>query len=91
MNSSEDFNAVNKIKEIFSAWGIMFNPSNAQSELASERISICDACENKREVPFIYCEICKCPLKGKVFSTVIGACPAGKWNELDKEFLKTNQ
>lgn len=91
MNSSEDFNAIEKAKEIFSAWGVMFNPSDAQSALAKERIQVCNACEDKREMPFIHCGVCKCPLKSKVFSSVKGGCPSGKWNEIDQKFLKTNQ
>ena len=38
---------LSKTKEIFEAWAISFNPNDAQAELASERIQICDACEHK--------------------------------------------
>ena len=41
---------LSKTKEIFEAWAISFNPNDAQAELASERIQICDACEIGRAV-----------------------------------------
>jgi hypothetical protein len=37
---------LNKTKEIFKAWAISFNPDDAQAELASQRIEICDVCEH---------------------------------------------
>ena len=40
-----------KVNEIFSAWGIMFNPNDEQAELATERIQICNSCEHKKEDP----------------------------------------
>ena len=70
---------MNKIEEIFKAWGIMFNPSDAQSDLAAARMEICDDCDSKRTVPLIHCGACGCALKAKVYSPVIGACPRGKW------------
>lgn len=78
---------MNKALEIFEAWAIMFNPDDAQAELASERIQICDACENKQMSPMIHCSLCICPLKAKIYSPINGACPAGKWNEVDNKFL----
>lgn len=91
MNISDAFKAMAKVKEIFSAWGIMFNPNDAQAELATERIQICNGCDFKRESPFIHCSMCGCALKSKIFSPVKGACPAGFWNEVDDKFLKPNQ
>lgn len=70
---------MNKIEEIFKAWGIMFNPNDAQSELAAARMEICDTCDSKRTTPIIHCGECGCVLKAKVYSSVIGACPRGKW------------
>ncbi len=50
---------MNKIEEIFKAWGIMFNPSDAQAELAGKRMQICDSCDSKRTNPIIHCgDIC---------------------------------
>jgi hypothetical protein len=87
MNLSDAFKAMAKVKEIFSAWGIMFNPNDAQAELATERIQICNGCENKKTEPFIHCGLCGCALKSKIFSPVQGACPDNRWNEVDAKFL----
>ena len=70
---------MNKIEEIFKAWGIMFNPTDTQSELAADRMQVCDDCDSKRTIPIIHCGECGCALKAKVYSPVIGACPRGKW------------
>jgi glycosyltransferase involved in cell wall biosynthesis len=80
---------MNKVEEIFKAWNIAFNPDNKQSELASKRIEICNACEHKKtNLGINRCSVCSCALKGKVFSPVIGACPEGKWDIIDKEVMK---
>jgi hypothetical protein len=76
-----------KVEEIFKAWAIWFNPDDAQSALAADRIQICDACEHKRTEPYIHCGLCGCALKQKVYSPVKGACPAGKWNNVDDKHL----
>ena len=70
---------MNKIEEIFKAWGIMFNPNDAQSELAASRMEICDGCDSKKTTPIIHCGECGCALKAKIYSPKIGACPRGKW------------
>ena len=44
---------MNKIEEIFKAWGIMLDPNDIQSELARKRMEICDGCDSKRTTPFI--------------------------------------
>jgi hypothetical protein len=80
-----------KVNEIFTAWGISFNPNDEQAELATERIQICNSCENKKDNPFIHCGLCGCALKAKIFSPIKGACPAGKWAEIDDKLLKQNQ
>jgi hypothetical protein len=80
---------MNKIVEIFKAWGIAFNPNDAQSDLAAKRMEICDICESKRTSPVIYCAECGCALKGKIYSPKIGACPRGKWTA--EEMLWTNK
>ena len=78
---------MNKALEIFKAWAIMFNPDDAQAELATERIQICETCEHKKTNPMIHCGLCGCALKAKIYSPVKGACPAGKWNEVDDKLL----
>jgi hypothetical protein len=70
---------MNKIEEIFRAWGIMLNPDDAQAELAAMRMEVCDGCESKRTSPIIHCGECGCALKAKIYSPKIGACPKGKW------------
>lgn len=87
MNLSDAFKAMAKVKEIFSAWGIMFNPTDEQAELATERIQICNGCEHKRTDPVIHCGLCGCMLKSKIFSPVKGACPDNRWDEVDAKFL----
>lgn len=82
---------MNKIEEIFKAWGIMFNPSDSESELAAKRIQICDGCESKKTIPIIYCGECGCALKAKIYSPKIGACPKEKWLAVEKEWeIKKN-
>ena len=75
---------MNKIEEIFKAWGIMFNPTDAQSDLAAARMEICDKCDSKKTIPIIHCGECGCSLKAKVYSPKIGACPKDKWLDVEK-------
>lgn len=76
---------MNKLQEIFKAWGIAFDPNREQSEQAAKRIEICNSCEHKASTMGIHrCSVCGCALKAKVFSPVKGACPEGKWDEIDK-------
>ena len=76
-----------KIEEIFHSWRIALDPNEQQSELASERIKICDEFEFKNTIPIIHCGECGCALKGKIFSPVKGACPHNKWIEVEEKFL----
>jgi hypothetical protein len=77
---------MNKIEEIFKAWGIMFNPNDSQTELAGIRMKICDVCEYKKTNPIIHCGECGCALKAKVYTPVIGGCPKGKWTAAEMEW-----
>ena len=77
---------MNKIVEIFKAWGIMFNPNDIQSELAAKRIEICDSCDSKLTQPYIHCVECGCFLTAKVYSPEIDACPLGKWVDVEMEW-----
>jgi hypothetical protein len=74
---------MNKIEEIFKAWGIMFNPKDIQTELAAARMEICDGCDSKKTTPIIHCGECGCLLKAKIYSPKIGACPRGKWTAVE--------
>jgi hypothetical protein len=81
---------MNKAEEIFKAWRTAFNPNEAQKELASLRMDICNGCEHKQVIAIIRCGLCGCPLAGKTYSPVQNACPAGKWGEVDKHFFELN-
>ena len=75
---------MNKIEEIFTSWNISFNPNNEQNELASKRIEVCNSCEFKKiKFGINTCSVCGCALKAKVFTPVEGACPKGKWDNID--------
>ena len=76
---------MNKITEIFKAWKIAYDPEVPQSKMAEERIQICNTCEFMSSVPFNRCTVCGCALKGKIYSPVKGACPKGKWDEIDNK------
>lgn len=79
---------MNKIQEIFKAWNIAMDPTTKQAELASKRLEICNSCEYKvTNLGVNRCSVCGCALKGKVFTPAIGACPKGKWDEIDKQAL----
>lgn len=88
---------MNKVEEIFKAWRISFNPTDAQADLAAKRIEICDVCEFKQifeiaqTMSFARCNVCGCALKGKIFTPVThvqgGGCPKGFWNQVEDEWL----
>lgn len=79
---------LSKIKEIFIAWGISINPNDKQFAHAAKRLSICNECEFRQEHPVIHCTVCGCFLKKKIYSQEEGACPKGKWDDIDlDEFL----
>ena len=91
---------MNKIEEIFKAWSIAFNPNDAQSDLASKRIEICDSCEHKEAIGIgpvlsVYrCNVCGCALKGKIYTPVTyrdpgGSCPKEKWKDVEEEWLNS--
>jgi rubredoxin len=78
---------MNKIEEILKAWNISFSPNEAQAQLAAERLTVCDLCEFKvTNLGLKRCKVCGCALKGKVFSPVKGACPKGKWDDIDDKY-----
>lgn len=77
---------MNKIKEIFEAWKIAYNPTEPQTELAGKRLEICLDCEHRATIPFQHCSICKCPLDKKIYSPNIGSCPKNKWIDVETEW-----
>jgi len=79
---------MDKIKEIFKSWNIALDPNEEQTQLAIKRLEICNSCEHKTTTLGInQCSVCGCALRGKVYSPVKGACPKGKWNEIDNVML----
>jgi prolyl 4-hydroxylase len=79
---------MDKIKEIFKSWNIALDPNEEQTQLAIKRLEICNSCEYKTTTLGInQCSVCGCALRGKVYSPVKGACPEGKWNEIDNVMI----
>jgi hypothetical protein len=75
-----------KLVEIAKAWIAAANPTPEQQQIANIRISICDSCPNKKQLPQfnIYsCGLCGCPLDKKIFSPKPGpeACPDKRWTK----------
>ena len=81
-----------KFEEILKAWIAKWNPTPEQVELAEKRYAICEECPSRKIIEnpirnFYVCGECGCPLEGKTFSQKKeGACPLGKWDEVDKNF-----
>ena len=80
-----------KFEEILEAWITKFNPTKEQKLLAERRITICNECPSRKETMIdgislaVWCGECGCPLAGKIHSPKReGACPLGKWDEVDK-------
>lgn len=81
------------LKEIVKAWATAANPDPIQVKMATDRYSICVTCTSKKQIVSDkkwsdICGECGCPLKAKVYTQKAGACPLGKWNEIDKEYFK---
>lgn len=82
------------IKEILSAWKAKLNPTEDQRTLAEQRAKICEQCDRvgetlKNNKSTNYCKECGCILPAKVYSYKEGACPLGKWDEIDRKFRNT--
>lgn len=77
-------------KKISKAWYDSYFGSENLKILSQKRAAICEACPNRavglrKLSPFPKCDICGCPIGKKVFSSQFNDCPAGKWEEVDKE------
>ena len=74
---------MNKAFEIISAWAISMRPSRKQLERAEKRYAVCLDCEHRTKMVGVeVCGLCKCPLKGKVFTLLSPSennCEANKW------------
>lgn len=82
------------IREIVSAWVSKVNPTDVQKELATKRAEICNQCPKVEKVLIEapgtrYCGVCGCFIEAKIYSYKEGACPTGKWDELDKNYRST--
>jgi hypothetical protein len=71
-----------KLKEIIEAYSIMMSPDDRQTQIAMERLMVCNECPaNKVNSAGIrYCGECGCVIKAKVFSTK-NSCPLNKWEK----------
>lgn len=79
---------MNKVEEIFKSFSIAFDPNEEQAALAAERIKVCNDCEHKDiKIGISRCGMCGCLIKVKIFSPAENSCPAGKWEDIDKQFL----
>jgi len=75
---------MNKFVEITKSWVSSLNPTFEQKEIAEHRISECNKCEFKKYINFLdtyVCDLCGCPLKGKIFSPNKDSCPKKKWKK----------
>lgn len=82
------------VKEIVSAWISKIKPKEEQKILAEQRAEICNECPEAKEVidnvnGTRYCGQCGCLLEAKVYSYKEGACPLGKWDDIDRNFRNT--
>ena len=82
------------IKEIVSAWAAKVHPTLEQRELATQRAGVCANCDMvgealKGAAGTRYCKECGCLLEAKVYSNKEGACPKGKWDEIDRKYQNT--
>lgn len=80
------------IKDILKSWATGINPSKEERNRANERLSVCLSCDFKKELVknkewTLYCNVCGCPIQGKVYSSVINPCPKSKWNKVDEKYL----
>ena len=78
--------------EIINAWKIANNPTPKQEELASLRGKICSGCPSKKVITkklklATICGECGCPISKKIFTPKFNACPLGKWEEVDIQYI----
>jgi hypothetical protein len=83
---------MNKFREIIEAWRIKWNPTETQKLLSDKRLEICKTCPSAKSLVqdskfWMLCGECGCPLDAKTHSPIKGACPLGKWNEVENELL----
>ena len=71
--------------DIIRAWWIASNPTPAQSQLAQNRLKICNGCDSMVEsVVFKFkCKECGCPIGKKIFTDKMGTCDLHKWDKVE--------
>jgi len=88
------------IKDIFNSWTKVINPTEDEFNRAKDRFEVCSSCEFKKQLLknkewSLFCDVCGCSIKGKVYSSVINPCPKNKWEDVDKKYhsidLKNNK
>lgn len=82
------------IKEIVSAWASKVRPTEDQKNLATRRAEICNQCPDIGEAVkgadgTRFCKNCGCLIEAKIYSYKEGACPKGKWDDIDRKFANT--
>lgn len=68
------------VVDIARSWFNVVKHTPEQLAQATERLVICDGCDQKQIRPLVeilVCGACGCPLKSKVYSQ--RGCPLGKW------------
>ena len=80
------------IKTIITAWIKAHNPTKEESELAMDRLKICETCPAKKEFIknvelSVVCKECGCPITKKIYTDIYNACPLEKWEEVDKKYF----
>ena len=82
-----------KFEEILKAWITKWNPNERERILSQRRLEVCATCPSRMETLgdlrlFVICNECGCPLEAKSHSAKKGACPLGKWNDIENEMIK---
>lgn len=71
--------------DIIRAWWIAEHPTPQQSQLAQNRLKICNGCDSMVEsVVFKFkCKECGCPIGKKIFTDKMGTCDLHKWDKVE--------
>lgn len=72
-----------KLIEIVQSWYRLINPTPEEKEIAEYRSKICEVCPQNEylKLGFHVCDMCGCPLQGKIFSPDKSSCPLSKWEK----------
>lgn len=83
------------VEEIVAAYISRIKPTETQKKLAELRAEVCSKCKNCVEHTVAgkvvnNCSVCGCFIEAKIYTYKEGACPEGKWDEIDSKFRTTN-